>query len=682
LFNFFLVISTLSFTFACFLFSILYKNTGLFVEMNMTHNSKGHGIKFSLAGVIITLGIVFGDIGTSPLYVMKAVTRGNFPNEPDYILGVLSCVIWTLTIQTTIKYVLITLRADNKGEGGIFSLFALLRKSKRWIYGLAIAGGSLLLADGIITPAITVVSSIEGLQMINPDIKVIPIVLIIITLLFSIQQLGTQHVGRFFGPVMLVWFLMLGILGLVEIQEKLLVLKAFNPYYAIHLLTKYPGGILLLGAIFLCTTGAEALYADLGHCGIKNIKVSWTFVKVMLILNYLGQGAWLLSHGHEMTQTTNPFYAIMPMWFLPIGIFIATSAAVIASQALITASFTLISEAISLNFWPKIKIKYPTLQKGQMYIASINAFLWIACMAVVLIFQESADMEAAYGLSINITMMIDTLLMVFYLSMQRTNPLLIFLFFATFLTVEGTFLYANMFKFVLGGWFPIVIGGVLSIIMFSWYLGRKITNRFLRFLPIEQYVDTIKDLRNDSSIPKTSSNLVYLTKANRMSDVESKIVLSIINKQPKRADHYWLIHVDVLDDPRTMEFKVKQIIPGVLTRIDFYLGFKVEPRIHSMFKHIINEMAKKGEVDLFSSYPSLRKHNVLTDFRFIIIDRLNISDVEFKFFERMIISIYLFLARHSLSDVKALGFDASSVYVEQMSLGFEGVPSFRLIERK
>jgi KUP system potassium uptake protein len=647
----------------------------------MYNTGKSHGIRFSLAGIIVTLGIVFGDIGTSPLYVIKAVTREGFPIEPDFILGVLSCVIWTLTIQTTVKYVLITLRADNKGEGGIFSLFALLRKSKRWIYILAIAGGSLLLADGIITPAITVVSSIEGLRMINPDIKVIPIVVIIITLLFTIQQFGTNYVGRFFGPIMFIWFLMLGVLGALEIQEKLLVLKAFNPYYAVHLLWQHPGAILILGAVFLCTTGAEALYADLGHCGLKNIKVSWIFVKITLILNYLGQGAWVLSHAGEISGTTNPFYAIMPLWFLPIGIFVATAAAIIASQALISASYTLISEAISLNFWPKIRIKYPTLQKGQMYIASINWFLCALCLIVVLTFKESANMEAAYGLSINITMMIDTLLLVSYLALKRTNRFLIMIFLGVYLTFEGTFLYANLFKFLHGGWFPILLGGVLSIIMLSWYNGRKITNRFLRFMPIEQYLDVIKDLRNDTSIPKTATNLVFLTKANRSSDIESKVILSILNKQPKRADHYWLIHVDIMDEPRALEYKVTHMLPGILTRVDFYLGFKVEPRINSMFKHVTNEMAKAGEIDLFSGYPSLRKHNVLTDFKFIVIDRLHASDLEFKVLEKVIISLYLFIAKFSLSDVKALGFDASTVFIEQMPLGPEGSIPFKLIRK-
>jgi KUP system potassium uptake protein len=648
----------------------------------MTNAAKSQGIKFGLAGLLVTIGIVFGDIGTSPLYVMKAVLREGFPIQEEFILGILSCVIWTLTIQTTVKYVIITLRADNKGEGGIFSLFALLRKNNRWVYILAIIGGSTLLADGIITPSITVVSSIEGLQLINPAIKVVPIVIIIITGLFTIQQFGTEYIGRFFGPIMVLWFMMLGVLGLTEIHEQLAVFKAFSPYYAIHLLVSYPGSILLLGAVFLCTTGAEALYTDLGHCGIKNIRVSWVYVKVCLILNYLGQGAWVLSHSGEITTTTNPFYTIMPVWFLPFGITLATAAAIIASQALISGSYTLISEAISLNFWPKIRIKYPTLQKGQMYIASINWFLWISCMIVVLLFKKSDNMEAAYGLSITITMIITTFLMVLYLSMKRVPFPVIAGFFMLYALIEGSFLYANLFKFSHGGWFTILIAGVLVIIMLSWYQGRKITNRFLRFLPIDQYINTIKDLRNDSSVPKTSTNLVYLTKANRASDVESKIILSILNKQPKRADHYWLIHVDILDEPRTMEYKVRHLIPGILTRIDFFLGFKVEPKIHSMFKHITNEMGKRGEIDLFSGYPSLRKHNVITDFRFIIIDRLNISDIDFKFRDRLMINIYLFLSRQSLSDVKALGFDASSVYVEQMSLGFEGVPSFRLVEKK
>jgi KUP system potassium uptake protein len=370
-----------------------------------------------------------------------------------------------------------------------------------------------------------------------------------------------------------------------------------------------------------------------------------------------------------MTETTNPFYAIMPMWFLPFGIVLATAAAIIASQALLTASYTLISEAISLNFWPRIKIKYPTFQKGQMYIGSINWFLFFSCIIVVLVFRESARMEAAYGLSINITMIIDTFLLVFYFSMRRVNVFFIVLFLGVFMTVEGAFLYANMFKFMHGGYFPIALGGLLSIIMLAWYNGRKISNRYLRFLPVEQYLDVIKDLRNDVSLPKIATNLVFLTKANRSSDIESKIIMSILNKQPKRADHYWIIHVDILDDPRTMDYKITHIIPGILTRVDFYLGFKVEPRINLMFRNVTNELARNGEIDLFSGYPSLRKHNILSDFKFIIIDQVHTSDLDFKVVDRLIMNLYLFIMKHSHSDVKALGFDTSNVTIEQMPLG-------------
>lgn len=644
----------------------------------MSNNPTGRGIKFSAAGMLVTLGIVFGDIGTSPLYVIRATLREGYPVEPDFVLGILSLVIWTLTMQTTLKYVLITLRADNKGEGGIFSLFALLRQSKKWIFILAIIGGSLLLADGIITPAITVVSSIEGLKINNPGLNVVPIALGILAGLFAIQQFGTQKIGRFFGPMMLVWFLMLATLGAYEIREELMVLKAFNPYYGLHFLFTNPESILLLGAIFLCTTGAEALYTDLGHCGLKNIRMSWIFVKTSLILNYLGQGAWVLSHSHEITEQTNPFYSIMPGWFLPAGIVIATMAAIIASQALISGSYTIISEAISMNFWPKIKIKYPTLEKGQMYIASINWFLWLSCMGVVLLFRESANMEAAYGLSITITMIITTLLMVSYLSMKRVNRLIVMIFMIIYLVIEGSFLYANLFKFTHGGWFTILTGGILFSIMFSWYNGRKITNRYLRFLPVRQYIDMIKELRSDETVPKTATNLAFITKANRIEDIESKIIHSLFNTHPKRADHYWLIHVDITDNPHTKEYKVTHMLPGILTRVDFYLGFKVERRINSMFREVVFEMGKSGEIDIFSGFPSLRKYNVLTDFKFIIIDRLHVSDLNFTFFEKIVINFYILLIKISQSDVKSYGFDTSTVYVEQVPLGYDIVPKFDL----
>jgi len=366
--------------------------------------------KLSFTGTIVTLGIVFGDIGTSPLYVMNAIVTGGKEFNELLIYGSMSCIFWTLTLQTTIKYIIVTLRVNNKGEGGIFALFALMKRKTSWAAIFTMIGASALLADGVITPAITVTSSIEGLRLYNPGIPVIAIVLIIFTVLFYMQHYGTNVIGESFGPIMIIWFSMLGILGFSHLLQHPGVLKALNPVYAFRFLTEYPGGFILLGAVFLATTGAEALYSDLGHCGLKNIRVSWVFVKSTLLLNYFGQCSWLMMHG-SLHNDVNPFYGIMPEWFLLPGIIIATAAAIIASQALISGSYTLISEAISLNFWPKISISHPTLLKGQVYIPFINWFLWIACSIVVLMFRESANLQAAYGLSITVTMIMTTLLL-------------------------------------------------------------------------------------------------------------------------------------------------------------------------------------------------------------------------------------------------------------------------------
>ena len=427
----------------------------------------------SLAGLIITLGIVYGDIGTSPLYVMSAIINGAKVHNELLIYGALSCIFWTLTLQTTIKYVIITLRADNHGEGGIFVLFALIRKKSNWVAIVTMVGGSALLADGIITPAITVTSSIEGLGLIHPHIPIVPVVISILAVLFFFQQFGTGFMGRIFGPVMMIWFTMLAVLGINHLLYEPKVLAAINPMYALRFLAEYPGAVILLGAVFLATTGAEALYSDLGHCGLKNIRITWIFVKTSLLLNYFGQGAFLIDHP-DLVMGRNPFYAIMPQWFLLPGIFIATAAAIIASQALISGSYTLISEAVSLNLWPKVKILYPTIVKGQVYIPFVNWFLWMACTFVVFYFGASSGMEAAYGLSITITMIMTTLLLSYYLRLRKTNPILVILLPVTFLTIEGTFLYANLHKFANGGWLTIALALIFFTVMYGWYFGRKI----------------------------------------------------------------------------------------------------------------------------------------------------------------------------------------------------------------
>jgi len=624
--------------------------------------------KLSFAGLIVSLGIVFGDIGTSPLYVMKAILGASSVIDELLIVGSLSCIIWTLTLQTTVKYVVITLRADNKGEGGIFSLFALLRKKESWLYVFAIIGGSTLLADGIITPSITVMSAIEGLALVSPGIPVIPIVLVIIIALFFIQQFGTAFIGKSFGPIMFLWFTMLGVLGISQLINNPIVLKAFNPYYMILLLSKYPQGFLLLGAVFLCTTGAEALYADLGHCGIKNIRTSWVFVKTSLILNYLGQGAWILNNISGIDSKTNPFYAIIPQWFLPVGITMAALAAIIASQALISGSYTLISEAISLNFWPRVRLKYPSHSKGQIYIPSINWMLLISCCIVVLLFQNSSNMEAAYGLSITITMLMTTILVAYFLKMKNVPKPIIALFLSLYLVIEGAFLIANMQKFSHGGWVTILIGGVLSLTMLSMHYGRKVRNRYISFYKLDKYLPIISDLSEDESIPKYAGNLVYTTHADNASDLEAKTIDSIINRQAKRADMYWFLHVDMVDSPYTLEYKVTELWPGKVIRIDFYIGFKVQPRINEYFKQVLNHLSDEGKVNLISRHPSLKKHNILSEFRFVHIDRSVVRQVDLGLFDGMALNLYYRLKRAGLSDINAYGLNTSLVTVEQIPL--------------
>ncbi len=635
--------------------------------------------KATFAGLLIALGIIYGDIGTSPLYVLNAVTTGKVISE-DLVTGVLSLIIWTLTLQTTIKYVILTLQADNRGEGGIFSLFALVRRRRKWLVIAAMIGGAALLADGMITPPISVTSAVEGLKQVPilssiSQSTIIYIVIGILSLLFFIQQFGTAFIGKFFGPVMAFWFIMLAILGLFHLTDDLRILKAFNPYYGFELLVKYPQGFYILGGVFLCTTGAEALYSDLGHCGKWNIRYSWIFVKTCLVINYLGQGAWLLSHydGKEITSTMinagfNPFYAMMPHWFLYFGIAIATSAAIIASQALISGSFTLISEAMRLNLWPKLKINYPTEARGQLFVPGINFLLYVGCIGIVLYFQKASNMEAAYGLAITLCMIATSILFANYLVLQRTKSVFIYIYLLVFLTIELSFLFANIQKFPHGGYVALFVGGILFLIMYVWYRARKIKNRYVEFVRLEHYVPKLQELSNDRSVPKYATHLVYLTSANITKEIEHKIIYSILNKKPKRADIYWFVHVDTVDDPYTCEYKVEHIIPNDIIRIDFRLGFRVEPRIHLMFRKVIEELVAGKEVNIVSRYESLASTNTIGDFQFIVMEKYISQDTELPFFEKVIMKVHFWLKNISLSEEKGFGLDPGNVTVEKFPL--------------
>jgi KUP system potassium uptake protein len=628
----------------------------------------------SFAGLLITVGIIFGDIGTSPLYVLKAITNADPVNGVEVgklitnqlILGALSCIFWTLTLQTTIKYVIITLRADNKGEGGIFSLYTLVRRRKKWLVVPAMIGGAALLADGIITPPISVSSAIEGLRYVNPEIQTFPIIIAIIIGIFVIQQFGTKIIGRAFGPVMMTWFLMLGIVGFASLMTDFTILKALNPYYAYDLLAHYPKGFWLLGAVFLCTTGAEALYSDLGHCGRENIRVSWIFVKAMLIINYFGQGAFLLNnHANAYINEENPFYLIVPEWFKLPAIIIATAAAIVASQALISGSFTLINEAIRLNLWPRVKVNFPSDIKGQLYIPSINWMLMFGCLGVVWYFEKSENMEAAYGLSIVLAMISTSMLLIFYMAKKHWNPVFKYIMITMFFVIEGGFAIAQIDKFPDGGYITLIIASMLIVLMYIIFKSKIIRTSYLEFVKIKNFLPVLQKLSADEQIPTYATHLVYLTSAERVDEVESKVFYSILEQQPKRAERYWFVHVNTTDEPYTKEYKVTKHDENDLIRVDFRLGFRVQPKLDTMFKQVVEELVQEGEIEIKSHYACEYHHSDhIGDFRFIVIRKFLSNDNELPWFHKVILNAYFFIKGMSLTEKNEFGLDPSS-FVEE-----------------
>ncbi len=638
--------------------------------------------KVTLAGLIVTLGIIYGDIGTSPLYVMKAIV-GKDAIDSFTIIGSMSLIFWTLTMQTTVKYVIFTLQADNKGEGGIFALYTLVKKARvKWLVFPAIIGGCCILGEGIITPPISVASAVEGLGMLPAfsHIPTVPIVLGIITFLFFIQQFGTKLIGKAFGPIMLVYFLMLGLFGFIAMSQNPSVLKALNPYYGIEMLIMHPSAFWLLGAVFLCTTGAEALYSDMGHCGRKNIRISWIFVKLMLVFSYMGQTAWLLKHEGEKLDGKIPFYTIMPEWFLPVGVIIATVAAVVASQALISGSFTLINEAMRLNFWPKVKIKYPTDLKGQMYIPSINWLLYFGCVGIVLFFRESSNMEAAYGLTIILGMLMSSRLLAFFMRIKKFPQWFLFLFISNYIVVEGAFLVANLEKFPKGGYITLIIALLLAVVMGCWYISKLIRQRYVDMVSLSDHMSKLVDLSKDETIPKYATHLVYMTSANNPDEIEAKVIYSILQKRPKRADIYWFVHVDVMDEPYRMDYKVTHVAEDDIIRVDFKLGFRVAPRVNLMFRKVVEDLVSNKEVDITSRYESLNKNNIIGDFKFVVIEKYLSYDNELPFFQKLILNFYFLLKNLSLSESRAFGLDTSSVKVEKFPMIFR-VPADTNLKR-
>ncbi len=638
----------------------------------------------SAAGILVTLGIIYGDIGTSPIYTLRFIVGKSIITE-DLILGGLSCVFWTLTLITTIKYVYLALSADNKGEGGIFALYALVRRYKAsWVIFPAIIGCCTLISDGFITPAISVTSAIEGLRSIYPDITtdtIITIVIVILLALFVFQQFGSSVVGKTFGPVMLIWFLFIGSIGAYHLVQNLSVLKALNPLYAVNLLVKYPGGFWILGAVFLCTTGAEAMYSDLGHCGKSNIRFGWGFVKFCLLMSYFGQGAWLLDREGTQLGDMIPFFEIMPKSLLIVGIIIATMATVIASQALISGTFTLVNEAMKLKLWPATRVRYPSQLMGQIYIPAINWILMLGCIVVVLFFREADAMQGAYGLAITFDMLMTTSLLVFYFSTNKKSRIRSSIIAFVFFSIEGSFLVSNLSKFQHGGWFSFAIASVFFIMMFILLKARHLRDLHTEFVDLKHYVPLIQDLQADKSIPKEATNLVYMAVADSKRYIDSNIIYSIFKKRPKRADVYWFVHVDTVDSPYTSKYSVDTIIPKKCFFVRIKLGFKSDHRVNLLFNKILHDLAESAEIDLISHYDSLQRHSMPSDFKFIILHSLASVDSEISNFENLIIQGYRFIKKHSLTTEEMYGLELANVEVERVPI-MVGPPAKVRIKRE
>ena len=634
--------------------------------------------KITTASLLIALGIIYGDIGTSPLYALKAVI-GNRPISEILVYGGVSCIFWTLFFQTTVKYVFLTLTADNQGEGGVFSLYALIRRYGKYLAVPTILGATTLLADGIITPPISVASAIEGLNSVHGfehiivpgNALTIGIVVCILSALFFFQRYGTQSIGKAFGPIMTVWFTVMLLFGVYEIRHFPSVLAALNPYYAYQFLAHYPKGFWLLGNVFLCTTGAEALYSDLGHCGIKNIRLTWMFVKASLVLNYLGQAAYVIHLKTPTLNGGNPFFDMLPHWFLLPGIIVATFATIIASQALISGSFTLISEAMNLNFWPRVKVRQPTDFKGQIYIPSVNSILWFGCILMILYFKTSSAMEAAYGFSITVAMLMTTYLLGFFLLYRnKWNKFLVYAILSVFFIIEFSFFIANVAK-IKERWMFLFFELFIFMTMYIWYKARKTNNRFMKFVEIGKYTSMLKELSVDTSIPKYSTHLIYLSKANNKAQIEEKVMKSIFGKKPKRADIYWFLHINRTEEPYTMTYDVIELVEDRVVKVNLNIGFRIQPKTELYFKKIINELIENKELNLHILADGSSKYNAEPDFKFIIVEKYFSVENELPIRDMLLLKSFFILKNLGLSDIKAFGLDKSDVEIEEIPLVYQ-----------
>lgn len=651
--------------------------------------------KVSGAMFLITIGIVYGDIGTSPMYVMKSILEGNGGIQhvdQDFIIGSLSLAIWTITLLTTIKYVLIAMKADNHGEGGIFSLYALIRNYGKWLIIPTIIGGAALLADGVLTPAVTVTTAVEGLrsiasvnELLGPTYhKVVIITLVIIAALFMVQRVGTSKIGKAFGPVMLIWFLFLGIGGILRIASFPMVLSAINPLYAIRVLFSPNNkvGFMILGSVFLATTGAEALYSDMGHVGRNNVYISWPFVKACLILNYLGQGAWIINNQGSAelaaVEDMNPFFMMLPGAMRPFAILLGAAAAIIASQALITGSFTLVSEAINLDLLPHLEIRYPSDTKGQLYISTVNHILWAGCSLVVLYFKSGSRIESAYGLAITLTMLMTTTLISIYLRHVRKQAILSWLVLLVFGVIEGIFFISSLGKLMVGGYVTVIITLILLSLMVIWYRGTQIENTYNTKLHFCDFVDNLEALHEDEDIPLLANNLVFLDGDRDFETIDRDILYSIFDKDPKRADAYWFVNVTILDKPREMYYKVETYGTNYIFRVKLYLGFKLSPRINVYLRQIVRDLQDTGELPKQDKKYSIYGASTVGSFKFCIIHKTVSSKSELSAPDERLLLFKNAIRTAAGSRVAWYGLDTSTVISENVPL----IPNYEMKTEK
>lgn len=665
---------------------------------NSLNAPKSSHNKMTLAGILVALGVVYGDIGTSPMYTMSSLVSGNGGLQnisTDFILGSISLIFWTLTIITTTKYVLIALRADNNGEGGIFALYTLVRKKAKWLLIPAMIGGATFLSDGMMTPAVTVTTAIEGLKglninnhvLITNQKTVVLVTIIILSCLFFIQRFGTEALGKAFGPIMLLWFTSLAVAGLYRLAGDWSFLRALNPYYAFQTLISpaNKNGIFILGSIFLATTGAEALYSDMGHVGRNNIYGSWPYVKICLLINYLGQGVWLNQAkdlvSYQNMDTLNPFFEMVPAPFRLAMTIIATLAAIIASQALISGSYTLVSEATKLKLLPRLRMIYPTNFKGQLYIPAVNNIIWVLCIAIVIYFQNSERMAGAYGLVITITMLMTTILLNAWLLTTKHNRFLSELIIVFFLAIETIFLISNSVKFFEGGYVTFTIACILIMIMIIWQYGEllKNDNTFHReYVSLLAYKRQLKKLSEDDTLPLYTTNLVYLTKIHEGYKVKKDILYSILDKRPKRAKVYWFVTVNVTDNPYTTEYSVDTFGTDYMVNVQLYLGFRMEQKVNFFLRQIVNEMMIKGELPRQpQTYTTIPDRNV-GDFSFVLIQEVLSPDTQLNNIKKSIIQARLWLQRYTVTPAIWFGLSYSDVVMERVPLILGQLRSDRL----